>query len=101
MIKIYKYQFKLADFSSAVCSMKMGANIIHVEHEHTNADNADRIDSFTVWAEVDTEEDDIANLFSIHSTGGPIGIHEWEEHVVTWRDGTFMWHLYRTEAARV
>jgi hypothetical protein len=98
MITIYKYKFQCPDFSPALCDMKAGANIIHVEHEHTNADDASRVDSFTTWAEVDTDQDDTANMFAIHATGDPFGIEEWEEHVVTWLDGPFVWHLYRTEA---
>jgi len=63
--------------------------IVHVGLDPSNA--------ASVWVELDPQARKIPVAFMVYGTGFDFP-DDGSEHVASWVDGTFVWHLYRQEA---
>lgn len=82
MRAVHKYPFTLDDEVSV--EMPVGARVIRVDRQnHTNC----------LWAVVDPGARREARRFYVRGTGHPLPEGSLE-HVATWFDGPFVWHMF-------
>lgn len=85
MITVYKYPFKIADHFEI--DLPQGARILKVETQD---------DIPCIWALVDTDQKPLPHGYWIFGTGHQIdsGSRLVGEHVASFQQGPFVWHLF-------
>lgn len=82
MRTIWKFPIDLGDLVTVV--MPAGATVIHVDTQGGH---------LTMWAEVDSRHAPEERHFVVVGTGHPVPDLA-DEHVASWQQGPFVWHLY-------
>jgi hypothetical protein len=87
MLTIHKFAFDASDY--VTIQMPRGAVILHVECQCGVP---------CIWALVDTDKPSVDERFRVFGTGHMIegvGNHAASSHVASFRQGPFVWHLFR------
>lgn len=79
MLTVLRYKFQLEDWFHL--DLPMGAQILMA-------------DDFYLWAKVDTSQPPVARRFRLLGTGHPMDVSEQYRYISTFRDGTYVWHLF-------
>lgn len=77
------YEYPLASGMRSAVAMPRDSTILLVSHQEGN---------LTLWAEVDTDYDQVTRNFEVVPTGGPCPLGS--SHVGTAVIGGFVWHVY-------
>ena len=68
-------------------SLPTKAKILSVQMQHNKP---------VLWALIDTEQIPETRIFKVAGTGHPI-MEKIKQHIGTWQDGPFVWHLFELE----
>jgi len=89
MLSVFKYPVNLVDEFSL--ELPIGARILHVESQAgTNC----------LWALVDPKAPKELRHFRLAGTGHPIDDYAIGDHIATWQDGPYVWHLFEAGGTR-
>lgn len=83
MITIHKYPFQIRN----IIRIKMPRifKILKVECQRQTP---------CIWAMVDLDAEEMEVVLTCYGTGEPIH-HDWNDHVATFQEGPYVWHLFR------
>lgn len=84
MLTIYKYPFRIED--RFTLELPIGSQILHVECQNATP---------CLWALVTPGNQLESVPFRICGTGHPINNSDIGNHVATFQQGEFVWHLFR------
>jgi len=85
MYRVYKYQFKIEDEFHVY--LPLGFQILKVECQN---------DVPCMWALVNPESPKESVRFRLYGTGHDINVADIGDHVATFQQGRFVWHLFRS-----